>query len=263
MNTHSDILDTHDSLRLPLMGSLAVHVGVVAFIVLFSWWSNRGRVQFGDPTAMGGAVGITPVSSIPLPHRSGARNLVANDTESKVPSPPKEAPKPRAPKQEPDAIPMRSKKAASRPSQQVARTQRYRPPDADTRNQLYSSTGSAVSSPAFGGTAGMGGSGIGNSVFGERLGWYAQLLTQTLATKWGLESSKIPAQTQTGRRVTLAFEILLDGTVRNLRVLESSGTPAIDYAAQRAVLTASPVRRLPEEFERNVANVEFWFQLQR
>ena len=69
--------------------------------------------------------------------------------------------------------------------------------------------------------------------------------------------------TTSSRRVTLSFEILRDGTVRNVRVLESSGDAQVDYAAQRAVLKSSPVRRLPEEFERNTANVEFWFQLQR
>lgn len=262
MNGHADILDQPDSLRKPLLGSVALHVGIVLFLVGFNWWQNRGRMQFGDPNALGGAVGITPVSSIPLP-RTGVSNPLANDTESKVPAKPKEKDVRRAEREEPDAIPLRSKNQARRLSEQIARNQRYRPLDSDSRNQVYSSTGSAVSSPMYGGMSGMGGTGIGNSVFGQRLGWYAQLLTQTLATKWGGESARIPAHVQTSRRTTLSFEILRDGTIRNVRVLESSGLPEVDYAAQRAVLTASPVRRLPEEYERNVATVEVWFQLQR
>jgi TonB family protein len=264
MNVHADILDERESLRRPLVGSVALHVGIVAFLVAFNWWTNRGRIQFGDPNSMGGSVGITPVSSIPLPHRTGQTNPVANDTESKVPSAPKvEKPKPKAVREQPDAIPLRSKNAPKRPSEQIARNQKFRPLEADRPNQVYSTTGAAVSSPLYGGAAGIGGSGIGNSVFGERLGWYAQLLTQTLANKWGIESAKIPPGTVTSRRVVLSFDILRDGTIRDVRILESSGNTQVDYAAQRAVLTASPVRRLPEESERNMANVEFWFQLQR
>jgi periplasmic protein TonB len=264
MTPHPDILDEQERLSRPLIGSIALHVGVVAFLVAFNWWTNRGHIQFGDPNAMGGSIGITPVSSIPLPHRSGVANPVANDTESQVPSEPKKARETkRVAREDPDAIPLHSKRRNRRLQEMVARNQTYRPLNSDRPNQVYSSTGAAVQSPMFGGAAGMGGSGIGNGVFGQRLGWYAQLLQQTIATKWGTESASIPGAVTSSRRVTLTFEILRDGTVRNVRVLESSGNPQVDYAAQRAVLTASPVRRLPEEFERNVANVEFWFQLQR
>ncbi len=263
MSVHPDILDDEERLRRPLAGSLALHVGVVGALTLFSWWSNRGRIQFGDPNAMGGSVGITPVSSIPLPHRTGRTNPVANDTESQVPSRPKPQPKERAPKPVPDAIPIRSKNAPKRVAEDIARNQKFRPLESDRPSQVYSTTGSAVSSPMYGGAAGIGGTGIGNSVFGQRLGWYAQLLTQTLASKWAIESTRLPPGMATSRRVTVSFDILRDGTVQDVRVLESSGNSQVDYAAQRAVLTASPVRRLPEEFERNTARVECWFQLQR
>ncbi len=264
MTPHPDILDEQERLGKPLVGSLALHVGVVAFLIAFNWWTNHGRVQLGDPNAMGGAVGITPVSSIPLPHRTGQTNMVANDTESQVPSAPKKVKETkRTPREDPDAIPLRTKKRNKRLQELVARNQTYRPVDSDVRNQVYSSTGAAVQSPLFGGQAGMGGTGLGNGVFGQRLGWYAQLIQQTIANHWGMESASISGATTSSRRVTLAFAIQRDGSITGVRVLESSGNPQVDYAAQRAVLKSSPLRRLPEEFERNTANVEFWFQLQR
>jgi protein TonB len=264
MSGHADILDERESLRFPLVGSVVLHVGVVGSLIFFAWWNNRGRVHFGDPNAMGGAVGITPVSSIPLPHRTGRTNPVANDTESQVPSKPKPDEKRAVPKPQPDAIPLPSKTAPpKRVAEQIARNQRFRPVDADRPNQVYSTTGAAVSSPIYGGAAGVGGTGLGNSVFGQRLGWYAQLLTQTLSNKWSIETGKLPVGATISRRAMLSFDIQRDGSIQNVRVLESSGNPQVDFAAQRAVLTASPVRRLPEDFERNTANVEFWFQLQR
>jgi TonB family protein len=263
MSSHADILDDRESLRRPLIGSVAMHVGVVLFLVVFNWWSNRGRIQFGDPNAMGGSIGITPVSSIPLPRRTGPTNPVANDTESAVPAKPNKVEAKKAPKEVPDAIPLKSKNQPKRMSEQIARNQRYVPPDAGARNQVYSSTGAAVSSPMYGGQAGSGGTGIGNSVFGQRLGWYQQLLNQTLSAKWATESMRIPTSIQGRRRAIVYYDILRDGTIRNARIAESSGAYEVDQAALRAVLTASPVRRLPEEFERSVANVESWFELQR
>ena len=263
MSTHADILDQGESLRRPLVGSVTLHVGIIAFLITFNWWQNRGTIRFGDPNSMGGSVGITPVSTIPLPNRSGLTNPVANDTESHVPARPKQQEKPHVKKEVPDAIPLASKTRPKKPSELAARNQTYRPLESDRPNQVYSTTGAAVSSPMYGGVAGIGGTGIGNSVFGQRLGWYAQLLTQALASKWGLETARIAPGTMTSRRVTLTFDIVRDGTIQNVRMLESSGDPQVDFAAQRAVLSASPVRRLPEEFERNVAKVECWFQLQR
>ena len=104
MSTHADILDQGESLRRPLVGSVTLHVGIIAFLITFNWWQNRGTIRFGDPNSMGGSVGITPVSTIPLPNRSGLTNPVANDTESHVPARPKQQEKPRVKKEVPDAI---------------------------------------------------------------------------------------------------------------------------------------------------------------
>lgn len=265
MTAHADILDEREpSPSRWVAASLVLHVLVVGAVAGYGWWQNHGRVSLGDQNAMGGAVGISAVNSIPLPRRSERENPVANDTDSTAPSPPKEKKTKAAPKEDEDAIPLNNKRKPrkERERETVETAQNYRP-QPDKPNQVFSSTGAAASTPMLGGQQGIGGVGTGNAVFGARLGWYAQLLTQTLAQKWGTETQRITPGMQNSRRTMLAFEILRDGTIRNVRVLESSGNYEIDTAAQRAVLSANPFRRLPEQFERNVANVEFWFQLQR
>ena len=62
---------------------------------------------------------------------------------------------------------------------------------------------------------------------------------------------------------TVSFDILRNGQVRNVKIVQSSGIPTLDYSARRAVLEAAPLPELPREFERDSANVEFTFQLQR
>jgi periplasmic protein TonB len=260
MSAHVDILDERERPLAPhLMGSLFLHTSLIALITGYSWWTTHGRIQIGDPNAMGGSIGITPVKALPLPRRAETENLVANDTKSNVPPPPTKVKEP-AIKEEPQAVPLKSRLKMKRERQLQARMERYRP-EPPRPNQVYSESGKAVSSPMLGGAQGQGGVGTGANIFGARLGWYAQMLTQALASKWGMEAARISGPS--AQRATLAFDIQRDGTISRVRVLESSGNSEADYAAQRAVLSISPFRRLPEEFERNVATVEFWFQLQR
>jgi TonB family protein len=51
--------------------------------------------------------------------------------------------------------------------------------------------------------------------------------------------------------------------LRNIQIVQSSGIASLDYSAKRAIQDASPLPELPREFERDSANVEFTFQLQR
>ncbi len=61
----------------------------------------------------------------------------------------------------------------------------------------------------------------------------------------------------------MTFEILRDGSLRSIRVTESSGNPSIDYAAQRAVVNSNPVPALPSDLGRSSITIEVWFQLKR
>jgi protein TonB len=262
MTARVDILDQPESLRRPLTASLTVHLAVVGLTVAGSWFASRNAMKWGDPNAMGGAVGITPVSQIPLPQRAAPQNLVANPSKSSVPSQPTtEKPKPKTfTKQELDAIALSEKKKAMRELEKLARNQRYRPQNSERPNQLYSSTGAAISSPLYGGVPGAGGIGIGG-VLGDRFGAYASLLQQRIASHWN--TSGIDARIQNARIVTVRFEIMRDGSARNITVFESSGMGALDNSAVRAVTDASPFPPLPAAYSGNSAEIEVYFKLRR
>jgi protein TonB len=61
----------------------------------------------------------------------------------------------------------------------------------------------------------------------------------------------------------VTFDLLRNGSIRDVRILQSSGNRALDYSAQRAIYEASPFPQLPPQYERNEARIEFWFQLKR
>ena len=108
---------------------------------------------------------------------------------------------------------------------------------------------------------GSGGVGVGpNNALGTRFGAYADLIAQRVTEKWQTGGL---AGVRTAPVVIITFDILRDGSVRNVQVAQHSGNSTLDYSAQRAVIDAAPFPPLPPGFDRNEANVELRFQLQR
>ncbi|MEJ7605907.1 MAG: energy transducer TonB [Bryobacteraceae bacterium] len=252
-----DILSQSEPVSRPLLGSIGAHGGILALVLLYSSTQGQSVEKWGDPKSLGGgAVGITPVNKIPLPSRRGHINPVANDTESQIPSAPvKPQPQPKAPPPDPDAIAIKG-----RARQKSTAAPQYSPVQKPKPNQIYSSTGQAVTSPLFSQAPGGGNIGSGsNSPFGNRFGWYEALLREKVARNW--RSQELDAGIR--NVVIVTFEIIRNGTVRDVRVTRSSGNFTMDQSAQRAILTSSPFQPLPPQFERDAALIEFWFRLQQ
>jgi TonB family protein len=260
---HPDILEQPESLRKPLLGSVALHVAVFAVVAGWAVEVHRRPDMWGSANSGGpGSIAINVVNKIPLPSRSGVVNPLANPTESAVPTPPPAArPVHRARPEEPDAIPLRSREHPHR--SEVARSaqntwrarQQYRP------NQLYSTEGQALVSPMVGQT-GSGGVGVGvGSPFGNRFGNYVMILRQRVAEKW--HTGDVDPRIRTAPPAIVTFDLERNGSVRNVRIVQSSGNQVLDYSAQRAIYDANPFPPLPAAYERNEATIEFWFELRR
>src|SRR5580765_5360439 len=125
---YADVFDQSEPLGKPLLGSLVLHAGVVAFLVAGSFIHGRAPQQWGDKESIGGSTVVSPVARIPMVTRSGEVNPVANDTESQAPpAPPQPKPVKREKAPDPNAIPLKSRTAPKKPSAVSASTQRYRP----------------------------------------------------------------------------------------------------------------------------------------
>ncbi|MGA3040501.1 MAG: energy transducer TonB [Bryobacteraceae bacterium] len=263
MASHADLLDQADSLNRPLLGSVALHAAIFGTLILWGAVLSRPHETWGEANSGGpGSISINVVNKIPLPSRSGLVNPLANPTESAVPTPPPAAkPKKLAPAEEPDAIPIKSR-THPKPSE-VARSAQntWRAKQQDLPNQLYSASGQALVSPMMG-QLGSGGVGVGQgSPFGNRFGNYVMILRQRVAEKW--HTADVDPRIHTLPPAIVTFDLLRDGSVRNVRLAQGSGNPAVDYSAQRAIYDASPFPPLPATYERNDATIEFWFELRR
>lgn len=257
MSRQLDILDQRDPLGPAFVGSLLAHVGIVAVLVLGWVWMNRSRETLGDPNPAGGpAYAVSSVSKIPIPPTDAPQNPVAADTKSMLPTAPakqnveKQAP---VPDKRAIEIPDKIRKQAPQPTRQ----QLYRQPS--PKNQIYSDNRTAVSSPLFGGQSSAGQVGIGpNSPLGTRLGWYAEIVRQRIAQQW--QTNGLNARSQSSPSI-VSFTIQRDGTIRNIRVIQTSGNPNIDTTAERAVYGANPFPPLPPQITDNSITAQFTFNL--
>jgi protein TonB len=263
MTSHIETLDQPEPIGKPLLGSVALHAAIFGTLILWGVAVTGHRDVWGDANSGGpGSIAINVVNKIPLPSRSGQVNPLANPTESSVPTPPPAAKaQRRAPAPEPDAIPIKSRTRPKTAEVAKSAQNNWRAKQQDQPNQLYSAAGQALVSPMVG-QMGSDGVGIGQgSPFGNRFGNYAMILRQKVAEKW--RTGDIDPRIHTLPAAIVTFDLMRDGSVRNVHVAQSSGNAALDYSAQRAVYDASPFPPLPAAFERNDANVEFWFELRR
>jgi TonB family protein len=71
----------------------------------------------------------------------------------------------------------------------------------------------------------------------------------------------VDSRLQTAPPVIVDFDIVRDGSVSNVRIVQRSGVPALDYSAQRAISEASPFPTLPGGY--SSSPMEIVFQLKR
>jgi TonB family protein len=252
-----DILDQPDSIGPAFLGAIALHAAAIGALV----FSSLSRpTPFGSAQVGGNAIGIEAVNTIPLVHH-GAPNPLANDTESQVPQTPVKArDSVKQEKPPPDAIPLKQKKDKQKPAPKTAAQQRFRPLDELLPNQITSRDAPQVSNQAYSAAPGSGRIGAGpHTTLGNEFGGYADQIRQIVASKWRTGDVNV----QNAPVVIADFDLMRDGSIRNLRLLQSSGISSLDFSVERAIQDSSPLPPIPASFPRSYASVEFWFELKR
>jgi protein TonB len=75
---------------------------------------------------------------------------------------------------------------------------------------------------------------------------------------WTLWTQQI--KTGFNRPVTVSFTILANGSVEDVRVVQTSGASLLDMAAQRSVMSAAPFHPLPKEYGTNRYTIQAIFR---
>src|SRR5208282_3084689 len=132
----------HDSWPRALGWSAGFHLAVTALIVLYSIAFTGSRGQGWGTGGGGDAMGVTLVSSVPLPSTPApTQNVLANESKGVTKSQPKIEDK------EPDAIEIQGKDSKVKPKKPPTPTKAKPEPAPEETNQVAFGEGGPVSGP--------------------------------------------------------------------------------------------------------------------
>jgi protein TonB len=260
MATNAEIFFEHDRWGHNVAWSVGLHLAVAGSIMLYATVVTGGRRDTWGVGGTGEAMGVTLVSTVPLPaNPTETQNVLANESKGLTQSLPK------AEEKEPDAIPIPDKTTKVKPKTSSTRRKPATEPVEEATNVVPFGEGGPVSGPygifsAGGAKGGFGFTGGGGD-FGTRYAWYVRVVQQKVSENW-LKYEVDPGVTE-ARRVYLTFDITRDGRPGNEIVEQSSGVPSLDQSAVRALQRIDTFGPLPSDYPGNKVSVEFWFDYKR
>ncbi len=258
MTAHPDMLDQPERVGRAFWAALGLHAALIGGFVGSNWLAAHTDT-FGAKDAGGGTVAIETVNTIPLPNH-GPENHLATDTESELPqAPAKPVEKVKAPP--PDAIPIKSKtpkKNLAETASEQSHLTKFKQVDP---YQVTSKTAPALSSQSFAvtgsGTLAMG----PHTTLGSNYSAYGSQIQQLIATHWHTET--IDQTIRSAPIVSVTFEVMRDGSVRNVHIVQGSNIPPLDASVERAIRDSSPLPPLPPGFPHDSALIDSSFELKR
>jgi protein TonB len=260
MAQNAEIFFEHDSWPCALGWSAAFHGAVTAFIVIYSVFLTGSRGQGWGIGGGGDAMGVTLVSSVPLPATPAqTQNVLANESKGITKSEPKIEEK------EPDAIEIQGKNSKVKPKKPPTSTKAKAEPPPEETNQVAYGEGGPVSGPygsfAAGGAKGGFEVNGGGGDFGTRYGWYVQVIQRKVSENW--LKYEVDPRISGGQRVYITFDVARDGHPFNVQIEQSSGVPSLDISAVRALQRIDTFGGLPPDYSGSKISVEYWFDYKK
>jgi TonB family protein len=244
--------------------SVFFHISLTVVLVMGVWLQRSGDAWGGIGGGDTGVkVNLVASAGIPMPP-------TINPTDSQVVDPTKglnvEEPQPKPPEPPKDTtnIPKFEKEKPLPPSKKSKVFENKTPPPPNAvpygkGGQMNVPTGySDQPGPLNGGVAVQG---QGGGDFAARYGWYIEAVRRAVNQNW-MQNTIDPAVRAARRaKTTLTFTINRDGTVKNIRIAESSGNRSLDDSAQRALLSIDHFPALPPDYSGRYVDVTFDFDL--
>lgn len=248
------------SLKKTFVFSLVFHGLLFGGVFVSSLRAGRGESWGG---AGGGAMRVGLVGNlagVPLPRpEAQTPSRVVDETRGLHKAEPKRAEPETAAKQIPE-FGKKPPKYITRPSK-VLEDETPPPPGAVPYGQGGSPSLPYTTFSMGGNTAGGMGMGGPGGDFGSRFPAYVEAVRRRISSNW-LQAAIEPS-VRWAPRVVMTFQILRDGSIRNVERVRSSGVDSVDRSALRAILDSSPLTPLPPEYSGSSVTVEFWFDFRR
>jgi len=253
----------YPNLKPYLKVSAICHVVLIAAMILSAYLKFPGN-QWGGVGGGGENVKVNLVGSAGL-----AMPKEPNVTESNVVDPTKslhkEEEKPKPPPEPPTPVQKIPQFEKNKPQPPTHKSKTFENKTTEPTNAVPGHGGTpnlptgVGSNP--GNSPGLAIQGPGGGDFASRYGWYIESVKRRIQQNWLQNTIDPGVRAARMAKTTMQFTIARDGTIKDIKLVQSSGNLSMDNSGQRALLASSPLPALPSDYNGTYVNVTFDFDL--
>jgi TonB family protein len=245
--------------------SVYLHVSLTVLMLVGVWVQRSGNpwggIGGGENSAV--RVSLVPNAGIPMLQPTNATDSnVVDPTKSLH----KEEPLPPPPEIKTEAMKIpKFEKEKPLPPSRKSKIFEKKTPEPD--NAIPGKGGSMNIPSSFSNTPGPISGGVssakgeGGSDFAGRYPWYTDAVRRAISQNWMQNTIDPSVRAAHRARTTMTFVINRDGSVKDIRLEESSGNRSMDDSAQRALLSIDHFPPLPSDYSGRYVVVTFDFDL--
>jgi periplasmic protein TonB len=235
----------------PAAGSVVLHLLLAGCVLSYAWVMGLFHHNIWGSQGAGGTMQVTLVSSaLPLPAEEVNQNVLATETPSKAPAAP--SPKPEQ-KVDETAIPIAGKQVKQAP-QNKPKTQPHQPQPQQNVAQTGEQSGSVIPHQMTPGTVGQ--TTVGDNNFASMFPWYVDQVNRTISQNWN--KGQVDSRTPKGARIYMIFTIRRDGSIADLALDRSSGSPTLDRSCLIAAQRVNTFGNLPAAYNQSTLKVSYY-----
>jgi protein TonB len=119
----------------------------------------------------------------------------------------------------------------------------------------------AGTQPGSSSTPGMAIKAEGGGDFASRYGWYIEAVKRRIQTNWLQNTIDPGVRAAHTAHAVVEFTIYKDGTVKDIRISQTSGNQSMDNSGMRAIMSSNPMPGLPPDYSGSTVRVIFDFDL--
>jgi len=241
------------------------HIGLTALMLVGVWVQRSGNAWGGIGGGGDSGVRVNLVSSAGIPMPQPSITSVESNAVDPTKGLNKEEPKP-TPEPKTDATKLpKFEKEKPLPKSRPSKVFESKTPQAE--NAVPYGKGGQTTLPGgfsdFPGPAngGIAVQGPGGGDFASRYGWYIEAVKRAVNQNWMQNTIDPSIRAARRAKTTITFTINRDGSIKSIRVAESSGNRSMDDSAQRALLSIDHFPPLPSDYSGRYVDVIFDFDL--
>jgi periplasmic protein TonB len=236
---------TGEPIVAPATGSVLLHLGLAAMAFVYAFAGGFFHSNNWGGNTPGGAIQVNITSTIPLPSdQPQNQNVLATEHPSPAPAPPE--PK-AAPKIEENTIPIQGKQEKPKLQPAPKSTPSKQPPPKPTNRAQYGEQAANNLPRAIQGTQTITGPvNVKGSDFGSMFPYYIMGIQRKMAANSSMQL--VDSRTPKGARAYILFTIHKDGSLSEIQMDRSSGSPSLDRECLRAAQRVDSFGPLPPAY---------------